>query len=123
MARRILRRRTRYKYVTPQARKAKRAKAVDLMGTFGYAIAEPMIDNVIGGLTKNFGANIPREAVQFGLGYFLRNKGGIIGSVAKAAMVINAYQLSKTITAGGLNLFANNTPATATATNPSTQGW
>ncbi len=72
----------------------------DAMGMFGYAVADGFIDNAL----RQFGLNIPGDIAQTALGYFLKKRGGMLGSVGKIMFYVNGTQVIKGFMAGGLNL-------------------
>jgi hypothetical protein len=68
----------------------------EITGVIGYSIAEPFIDS----LASRFSMGLPTNLIQLGVGYFLRSKKGIIGTVGQTMFTINLYQLIKGLMGG-----------------------
>jgi hypothetical protein len=68
----------------------------EITGVVGYAIVEPLFDS----LMSRFNLGLPTNLVQLGVGYFLKNKKGMIGAVGNTMFVLNLYQLVKSMMGG-----------------------
>ena len=67
-----------------------------LMGAGGVVLYESLVSPRL-----PLGSGITKNAVEFGIGYFLRNKGGFLGSTGKALMTVNAVELVRGLLGGG----------------------
>lgn len=92
---------------------AKAGLQSELLGIAAYTFAKPYVSSV----TSRFLGSVPDEAVQLGAGLLLRNKGGIVGGAAKAAITINGYLLMQKAMNGGLQNLLTPTTTTPAASN------
>ena len=113
---------TRHRYTMPKKKSYRRGKSKsdttmrELMGMAGYAIAEPYIDKIAG----QVGIGVPTNLLEAGLGYFLKGKGGIVGSVGKVMWYVNATQAIADLMKGiNLPFLQNSTNNNATPND----GW
>lgn len=71
----------------------------ELIGIIGYSIAEGWIDQMVG----QFGGAVPgvsADMIELALGWYLKKRRGIVGSIGKAMFTINLYNVAKTFTGG-----------------------
>ncbi len=105
-----------YRYVKPRRTRRKSSGFErDVIGMAGYTLAEGFIDNLL----QQTNLNLPANLVEAGLGYYLKGRKGVLGSVGKVMFYINAYQLIKQML-GNINLgnlFSK--PTTSATTNKS----
>jgi len=83
------------------------------LGFAAYAFAESTIDGLITQFAGSF--NLPVNMIELALGYYLKKRSDIIGSVGTAMFWINFYEVIKGFTGTGFNLLMPN--ATATTNN------
>ena len=86
----------------------------EIIGIAGYAFGESMIDSLVNQFAGNFGG-ISADMIELGLGYYLKKRSGIVGSIGKAMFTINLYNVIKTMVGGGFQLL--------TPTKTVTNGW
>jgi len=72
-----------------------------LIGVAVYAFAEGYIDTLVGQFAGGLGG-ISADMIELALGWYLRKRGGIVGSIGEAMFVINLYNVVKTMVGGGL---------------------
>ena len=73
-----------------------------VVGIAGYAVAEGFLDQFLSGIGGSLPMNIPADALEVILGWYLMKKKGIVGSVGTAMFTINTYNLVKTFAGGVL---------------------
>lgn len=93
-----------------------------IKGAALYGFAKPYIDRFAGGFVPGLDPKI-RDGVA---GYFLMSKGGLVGDIAKGAVVVNAAAIANQMsTSGSLgSIFGGiNTAAGSTAATTSSDDW
>ena len=68
----------------------------DVIGMFGYAVAEGFIDSAVGQL----GFGLPVDVAETILGYYLKNRRGPVGAVGKVMFYVNGVQVVKGMVSG-----------------------
>lgn len=67
-----------------------------LMGAGGVVLYESLVSPRL-----PLGSGITKNAIEFGIGYALRNKGGFLGATGKALMTVNAVEVVRGLLGGG----------------------
>lgn len=83
-----------------------------IIGTVGYAFAEGIIDSFIGKFAGNL--SLSSDMIELALGYYLKKRSGIVGSIGNAMFIINLYNVVKSMTGGSFNLLGITTSTTTT---------
>jgi len=92
-----------------------------LIGLALTSTAEPIIDNLVSGVTGNFGLGIPDDIIKVGVGWYMSKKTGFMKGIGYGLFARGAGNVVGNLLGGsGFNLFGNKQGTGATANN---DGW